>query len=252
MPRPARKPKKFKQSEKTGQKQSVTIPVTSTPLSTKPANDGLVSPAPAALSAIQPEEEIAIYQDPENDSDEFGFHTVKGIKKQIATIYDSDNDESVIAQPTDSYPADDEEEDIYGTQELQADGQSVDNIASSPPQVVRPPSPKAVKKLRTSELLPLLPSRRKRHQPPRQRKNLMPKLDTSDLDSDNDIPEKAKVMKKRRLPVADKENNAPDDVEVEEDLEVEERRRVVKAKFAEVDDWDLAFETVDLSFSSQG
>jgi hypothetical protein len=53
----------------------------------------------------------------------------------------------------------------------------------------------------------------------------------------------------------DKENAIPDESAGETDSEEErarvERRKVVKKTFAEVDQWEMAFETVDLSFSSQ-
>jgi len=249
MPRPARKPKKYKPSEAKQGKipgDVVNVPVMSTPLATKQIT---AVPASPALSAIEPEKEIVIYQDPQEHSDEFGFHTVKGIKKSAAAAVESVYDQRASDQLPDSYPADDEE-DIYGEQ-LPLQEPSSDIVGAAPPKAVPPRPLKLGKKLRTSELLSLLPARRKRHQPPRQRKK-MPTLNTSDIESETNIPAKPKAFKRRRAQ-ADKENDSPggSENEVEENPEVEGRREIVKAKFAEVDRWDLAFETVDVSFSSQ-
>lgn len=250
MPRPARKPKKFKQTEKTQTEEYVVdAPVMSTPLPTRQIID---TPASPALSAIQLEEEIAVYQDPESVSDEFGFHTVKGIKKIVATAIESDDDNSEVEQRPDSYPVDDEE-DIYGQPIRTKETSPNPNEPETSPVKLAPLRPsKPVKKLRTSELLGLLPTRRKRHQPPRHQKK-MPTMNISDMESDIEPPTKPKQVKKRRVPIADKENDTPEasDNEGEEDPEVEKRKKAVKAKFAEVDKWALAFETVDVSFSSQ-
>jgi hypothetical protein len=245
MPRPVRKAKKFQGKEKEQTKTDrMDSPVMSTPL---PTRQCVNAPASPALSAIQPEE-IAVYQDPETDSDEFGFHTVKGIKKPIPVPSRPKHTDSAAESQPDSYPADDEE-DIHG-KPLPSKELSPDEKLSSQPKTVPIQPIKPVKKPRTSELLALLPARRKRHQPPRQRKQTANR-NTSEIDAGTEVPAKPKLPKKRHVPTADKENDEPSNDEIEWDSETLQRRQVVTAKFAEVDEWDLAYETVDVSFSSQ-
>ena len=151
---------------------------------------------------------------------------------------ESDSDHDI----DDNQPSEAEEdaEDLYG------DPEGIGDRQSSPP---RPPSP--VPKLkkpirqqtRTSELLPLLPARKKRSPTRHQKK--MPAH--SDDDSEVDPVTKSRGKKRR---VVDKENDVPEETS-EEESEVVERRKIVKLKFAEIDLWEMAFESVDLSFSSQ-
>jgi phage gp16-like protein len=75
----------------------------------------------------------------------------------------------------------------------------------------------------------------------------MPAQCTSDDDSEVDRVTKRRGKKRR---VVDKENDVPEETS-EEESEVVERRKIVKLKFAEIDQWEMAFESVDLSFSSQ-
>jgi hypothetical protein len=245
MPRPVRKPKRFIAAQT--QKETLVV---STPLHPKHATAEFASPE---LSPIQRDTDFTIYQDQDDngpESDGFGFSRVKGIKKSISTkqpVSDIDDD-----APIDD-DVDDEEDDIYGVQPTRPvdvnDPPSTANIPSSPP-APQPKPKKPVRQLRTSQLLSLLPTRRKR--PQRQSKK-MSTLNTSDAESDTEIPVKSKSSKKRR--VVDKENAVPDEsageTDSEEERAREERRKVVKKTFAEVDQWEMAFETVDLSFSSQ-
>jgi hypothetical protein len=258
MPRPTRKPKRFNAQVQLPSEE-VVAPVASTPVHQRQSTTGMASPG---LSPITRENDFTIYDD-ENDpqSDEFGFSKVKGIRKPIKTAHiDSDMEESLEDDENDidDNPAEEDEEDLYGlplpsTTKADKTRNSV-NVDSSPAllPVIQPKPKKQARKLRTSELLPLLPARRKRQQSTNIRKK-MASINTSELESDSDIPVKIKSVKRRRVAVADKENDGPvssDDDEAE-DSGVEERRKVVKAQFAKVDQWEMAFETVDLSFSSQ-
>jgi hypothetical protein len=255
MPRPTRKPKRFNSS--TTKNNSTDAPVISTPLHSKQSTTNPPPLASPELSPIQRENEFTIYDD-ENKSiipeqDHFGFGRVKGVKKTFVPIQidsdDADDDFNDENHADDvSVKDEDDDEDIYGEPYVppattEAKGPSK-NDDSSP---LRPtPKKKPISKLRTSQLLPLLPSRRKR-QPPRPQK----KQSSHDCsDAEPDVPVKSKSVKKRR--VADKENDEPEgEIDSEEERKIEERRKIVKKKFAEVDNWEMAFETVDLSFSSQ-
>jgi hypothetical protein len=256
MPRPARKPKRFNPQPQLPSEE-VIAPVASTPVRQRQSTTGIASPG---LSPIQRENNFTIYED-ENDpeSDGFGFSKVKGIKKLVNSPHiESEVEESLEEDDhdiDDNPPEDDE--DIYGiplpsTTKQDQGGDSI-NVESSPmpAPVVQAKPKKQARKLRTSQLLPLLPARRKRQQSSNSRKK-MASINTSEPESDSDIPVKmSKPVKRRR--VADKENDGPmpSDEEDAEDSGVVERRKIVKEKFAKVDEWEMAFETVDLSFSSQ-
>jgi hypothetical protein len=257
MPRPARKPKKFKPEEPQGaQNGEVDVPVVSTPLhpSLSAANP-IMSPG---LSPIQPTNDFAGNSNDEGgktvkpEFDEFGFGKIKGVKKPIsATQLDFDaDDEADFHDIDDDNPEDDD--DIYGepyAPPAEENDLSLSAQAESSPVAVPPPKPK-VRKVRTSQLLPLLPARRKRQSRHPQKKQVTP--NTSDAESEQEDIVKSKPVKKRR--VVDKENDVPDVSEndnSEEERAMEERRKIIKKKFAEVDQWEMAFETVDLSFSSQ-
>lgn len=242
MPRPTRKPKRFNPS--TSETNIVDAPVASTPLQAKQSTTNPPPPASPNLSPIQRETEFHIFND-ESNIDQFGFSKVKGVKKPIVPIEidsDDDNDEIEALDPV-SVKREDDDEDIYGEQIVPT---KKDVIQPSP----LPPTPqkKIINKLRTSQLLPLLPTRRKRQV----KKKSVVSLDASD-DENGRI--KVKSGKKKRVAVVDKENDVPKpniaEVDSEEEKEMEERRNIVKQKFAEVDQWEMAFETVDLSFSSQ-
>ena len=258
MPRPARKPKRFNAQPQLPSDE-VVAPVASTPVHQRQSTTGIASPG---LSPIVRENDFTIYDD-ETDpqSDEFGFSKVKGIRKPIkSTHIHSDIEENLEddENDVDDNPAEEDEEDLYGlplpsTTKGNVTRESV-NVEPSPApvQITQPKPKKLVRKLRTSELLPLLPARRKRQQSSNIRKK-MAAINTSEPESDSEVPVKRKSVKRRRVAVADKENDGPvssDDDEAE-DSGVEERRKVVKAQFAKVDQWEMVFETVDLSFSSQ-
>ena len=258
MPRPTRKPKRFNPAQLEGN-TAEEAPVVSTPLhSNQSTTNPPPPPASPDLSPIQRESNFAIYDDTIPESDEFGFLKVKGIKKTIVPIQiDSDVDD----EADDEIDAEDEvvslkqedDEDIYGEQIVVRTTNSEEgDIIQSPPVEPRTQphaQKKPIRNLRTSQLLPLLPARRKRHG----QKKVVASLDTSDND-DDDVDVKSKSHGKKRR-VVDKENDVPEgrveDIDSEEERAMEERRDIVKRKFAEVDQWEMAFETVDLSFSSQ-
>jgi hypothetical protein len=230
MPRPARKPKTFKSNEKVVEEETV-APVASTPLHrSRVVVPGLAS---AGVSPIRAGDTISVYEGEGEDEELSVFPT------KFPPL------ESRIAER----PASKSEEDIYG----EAAPRSESSPTTAPAIPVAQPltSSTPARKLRTSELLRALPSRRKRHQPPRKQKNTR-EINTSEVDSESDSPPKPKPGRRRRcVPVEDKENANPKQAESgSEDPEILERRETVKAKFAEVDQWDLAYETVDLSFSS--
>ena len=252
MPRPTRKPKRFNPSNT--QSNSADAPVISTPLHSKQSTTNPPPLASPELSPIQRENEFTIYAD-ENKStipeqDHFGFGRVKGVKKTFvpAQIDSDDADDDDKLEDDVSVKDEDDDEDIYGepyvppiTTEAKESFKREDSSPLHPT-----PKKKSVSKLRTSQLLPLLPTRRKR-QPPRPQKK-QPSLNTPDAEPD--VTGKSKSVKKRR--VADKENDElEEEIDSEEERQIEERRSIVKKKFAEVDNWEMAFETVDLSFSSQ-
>ena len=253
MPRPTRKPKRFNPSN--AESNPNDAPAISTPLHPKQSTTNPPPLASPELSPIQRDDEFTIYAD-ENKStipeqDHFGFGRVKGVKKTFVPIQiDSDDADDDLDDENDvddgSVKDEDDDEDIYGEPYVAPTPTEAEEPSkredSSP---VRPtPKKKSISRLRTSQLLPLLPTRRKR-QPQRSQKK-QPSPDCSDAELD--VPIKSKSAKKRR--VADKENEGPEEIDSEEERQIEERRKIVK-KFAEVDNWEMAFETVDLSFSSQ-
>ena len=252
MPRPTRKPKRFNPSN--AESNPTDAPVISTPLHSKQSTTNPPLLASPELSPIQREKEFTIYADkdksniPEQDS--FGFGRVKGVKKTFVPIQIDSDDAGDDGNLEDDVSLKDEEdeEDIYGEQYVPRTATEAEEPHeredSSP---VRPmPKKKSISKLRTSQLLPLLPTRRKR-QPTRLQKNQR-SLDTPDTKPD--VPRKSKSLKKRH--VVDKENDeSEEEIDSEEERQIEDRRKIVKKKFAEVDNWEMAFEIVDLSFSSQ-
>jgi hypothetical protein len=253
MPRPTRKPKRFNPSN--AESNPSDAPVISTPLHPKQSTTNPPPLASPELSPIQRDNEFTIYGD-ENKStipeqDHFGFGRVKGVKKTFVPIQiDSDDADDDLDDENDvedgSVKDEDDDEDIYGEPYVAPTPTEAEESSkqedSSP--VLPTPKKKSISRLRTSQLLPLLPTRRKR-QPPRPQKK-QPPHDCSDTELD--VPIKSKSVKKRR--VVDKENEGPEEIDSEEERQIEERRKIVK-KFAEVDNWEMAFETVDLSFSSQ-
>ena len=254
MPRPTRKPKRFNRSNT--ESNPTDAPVISTPLHSKQSTTNPPPLASPELSPIQRENEFTIYVD-ENKStipeqDHFGFGRVKGVKKTFVSIQidsdDGDDGGDEHLEDDLSVKEEDDDEDIYGEPYIPpTTTEAVEPSKYEDSSPVRPtPKKKSISKLRTSQLLPLLPTRRKR-QPPR------PQKKQSSHDSSGaelDVPIKSKSVKKRR--VADKENDGPEEeIDSEEERQIEERRKIVKKKFAEVDNWEMAFETVDLSFSSQ-
>lgn len=255
MPRPARKPKKFKSMN--SESNVSDAPVMSTPVHPKQrgTTNSFASPG---LSPIQYEIDSATHNDNSarspTESNDFGFGRVKGVKKAVFPIHsDSDIDEEANDIDTDldeDFEKQEDDEDLYGSPpaELEKIQTSVHEDSSVP----RPPRSKPSKSARnprTSELLPLLPMRRKRKPSYPQK---IPSLDSSDSESETNVPIKKKPIRRREV---DKENDVPKELQEEVDSEGErhreERRKMIKAKFAEVDRWEMAFETVDVSFSSQ-
>jgi len=240
MPRPSRKPKKLAALDHPNEDFTASIVSTNV----DPTHSAANPPLSPNLKPIDDNVNFPIYEEEDVSlQDEFGFSQVRGIKKSVISIpIESDSDGDV----DDNQPSKEEAEDLYG---VTPDPEGTEDRQSSPP---RPPSPvpklrKPIRQpLRTSELLPLLPARKKRYQTRRQQKK-MPALCTSDGDSKVDATMKNRGKKRR---VVDKENDAPEESS-EEESEVVERRKIVKLKFAEIDLWEIAFENVDLSFSSQ-
>jgi hypothetical protein len=242
MPRPPRKPKRFDPPQTRNIPNDA--PVASTPLYPKQSTTGIL--ASPGLSPIKPESEFSIKQDPPG-SDEFGFSRVKGVKKCIPTIH---LDVNIDEEDNDVVDYDSDDEVIYGEQLPIQQEIQMSNISNSSPSPPLPPQPKKIiNTLRTSELLHLLPARKKRHTSRPQKKVVA--INTSDMESDEE-PFKLKGKKRR---VSDKENDVPDklerEIDSEEELKMEKRKQVIKSKFAEVDKWEMAFESVDVSFSSQ-
>jgi hypothetical protein len=238
MPRPSRKPKKLDFLAQ--QNKEPTAPVNSTHVHlSHPITNPPLSPN---LTPLHDNINFPIYEDQDAPlQDEFGFSQVRGIKKSaISMPVESDSDHDV----DDNQPSKEEEdaEDLYG------DPEGIEDRQSSPPRPTSP-VPKLKKPIRqqtrTSELLHLLPARKKRSPTRHQKK--MPAQCTSDDDSEVDRVTKRRGKKRR---VVDKENDVPEETS-EEESEVVERRKIVKLKFAEIDQWEMAFESVDLSFSSQ-
>jgi hypothetical protein len=255
MPRPTRKPKKF--NPKDVETNTVNGPVMSTPVHPK-QHDTTNAFASPGLSPIQYEADSTIHDDDDDTrnltkTNDFGFGRVRGVKKTVFPIHtDSDIDEKADddADGDDDSVEYESDEDLYGSRpaKLGQNQSSVHGDSPSPRQH-QPKPKKPVRKLRTSELLPLLPTRRKR-KPTRSSK--IPSLDTSDMEPEASVPVKRKPAKRREV---DKENDVPEELQIEigsdEERQIEERRKMIKAKFAEVDRWEMAFETVDVSFSSQ-
>ena len=242
MPRPLRKPKKF--ASATSQNETAAVPIVSTPVHHPHSNTSrLLSPN---LSPIPDTANFPIFQDESVPlHDEFGFSRVRGIKKSVTampTEFDSDVDID------DNQPSkeDDVDEDLY---EVPPDPATEDR--PSPPAILQSPKPqskKAIRHPRTSELLCLLPTRKKRcpNQPQRKQRKQLRTFGTSDVNSDDDTTRK----NRGKTDVVDKENDAPEESSGT-NLGLSERRAIVKQKFAEIDRWEMAFESVDLSFSSQ-
>ena len=256
MPRPARKPRKFFPSQP--KTDDANLPAASA----QSQSEQPVAPSDHHLvRELSPKTDFTIYNDISNndeESDEFGFGKVKGVKKVVVPLEidsDVDDEDNNSVSDDDHAVKQEDDEDLYGTpyvsyikdSEIKEPGDGKPTSQPAP----EPRLKKKVRKLRTSELLPLLPTRRRR-QPIRPQKKV-PALNTSDAESDDDGPVKSKSFKKRQ--VVDKENDesklVEDDLDSEEERQMEKRRKAVKEKFAEVDRWDLAFEAVDLSFSSQ-
>src|ERR1700737_4549895 len=176
MPRPLRKPKRFNPSKS----QVSSTVVVSTPIHPNRPTSAFASPG---LSPIQNENDFAIYHDKAGNGpelDEFGISRVNGIKRPITRKQtNSEIDEDL---PTDDdLPADDEEEDIYGEPAYPTDMNeppSTADIESPSTPAPHPKPKKPIRHLRTSELLSLLPTRRKRipHRPSKK----MSSLNTSD------------------------------------------------------------------------
>jgi hypothetical protein len=243
MPRPLRKPKKF--ASATSQNETAAAPIVSTPVRHAHSNTSrLLSPN---LSPIPDTANFPIFQDESVPlHDEFGFSRVRGIKKTVIampTEFDSD------ADIDDNQPSkeDDVDEDLYG---VPPDPAAREDRPSPPsmPQSPKPRPKKAIRHPRTSELLCLLPTRKKRRptQPQRKQRKQLRTLATSDVNSDDDTTRK----RYGKTDAVDKENDAPEESS-ETEPEIVERRTIVKQKFAEIDRWEMAFESVDLSFSSQ-
>ena len=256
MPRPKRKPKKFKtQSPANAPRET---PVSSGPLPDPATYESPPSNEPIPLAdddAINPK----IHDRVMKEYNDFGFSAVRGIKRTVVPVH---ADSNINEEPDPINQVDSEQENIPPTkpEERGGDIYGVDATSSSSslspvPTPSPPPKRKPVRKLRTSELMDLLPRRRKtldKSAPPRQ--PLVPSLDSSDDDGEHQVPpppraKGKKVAKKncRAVAVEDKENSIP----VQDDGSSEERWNVVKGKFAEIDRWEMDFEVVDLSFSSQ-
>jgi hypothetical protein len=106
---------------------------------------------------------------------------------------------------------------------------------TNPPET-KPPNTrkKPIRAVRTSQLLTLLPERHTRD--PTKSKS------------------RSKTSKSRKATTdaeADKENEVYEE-DSEEEREREKRRKVAMRKFKEVDQWELEFESVDVSFCSEG
>ena len=93
--------------------------------------------------------------------------------------------------------------------------------------------------VRTSELLTLLPERHARPHTISKSRARTAKSRKGTVDNEEAAS-------------TDKENDVYEEEDSEEMREREKRRKVVRKKFKEVDNWELEFESVDLSFSSQG
>jgi hypothetical protein len=239
MPRPTRRPKKFNEAPQTEGEvvQSVV-----------PAEEFIAAPAVADTVPAEIEEG--------DFPDEFGFSRVKGVKKLV-----HEEETHPELESTNQFVDEEEEEDNLSTRVLPAVSSAPpsDELTSdsSPPAItVQPTKPvKPAKALRTSDLLPLLPTRRT-HLPSHKQKPKSRGKKSVDLDSEDvQSPVKVKSSKKKRIVVEDKENKEPEvvenEIDSEEEVEREERRKLVRKKFHEVDEWQMAFETVDVSFSSQ-
>jgi len=229
MPRPFRKPKKFNPQQM--QNTTVDVPVISTPVHAKYSTTGIASPG---LSPIQRKDDFTIFNDD---------HAEQSTDKALQS---NTNIETIDETVEEEIHAEEEEEDIYGAHPPTKSAVEHEHEPSPTPQV-KPSKPvKAARHLRTSELLSQMPTRRKRtvRQP-----KMSITLDSDCSDAETHTKTHAKSKKKRV--VKDKENAEPAEESESEDDEVVERRKVIKSKFAEVDNWEMAFEEVDLSFSSQ-
>lgn len=97
--------------------------------------------------------------------------------------------------------------------------------------------PHQEKPVRTSELLTLLPERHTRHQTKSKSRSKTSKSQKGGAAGESTS--------------AEKENDVYEG-DSEEEMARDKRRKVAIKKFAEVDKWELQFEDIDLSFSSQG
>ena len=245
MPRPARKPKRFNPSKE--QNDSVAVhPVASTPVHSKDSTTGF--PASPGFSPIKPRSEIPIYEDPDPPSDEFGFSKVKGSKNAISI----NNTGSTINEEESSIVDDHFNDDDSCRKQPLAKRNEIPTApkadSSSPTPLPASKHKKPIRRFRTSELLPLLPARRKR--PTRVIQKEMPIINTSDENSDGEV---VHSKGRKQIRTLEKENDSIERAELdsEEEAEMNNRREMIKKKFAAVDKWDLVFENVDVSFSSQ-
>ena len=242
MPRPLRKPKKL--ATLNAQGVTASAPVISTPVhETNSITTRLLSPN---LSPIQDAVNFPIFEDESVPlHDEFGFSQVRGIKKAVVSMpLDSDSGDDIDDNQPSKGDDVENDEDLYG---VPPDPAATECPPSTPPAPIQTPKrqpKKRTRRPRTSELLCLLPARKKRNTTRPQRKQLA--TANSDADKDDD----AAVKNGPKKGGLDKENDTPEESS-ETEFEVVERRAIVKHKFAEIDQWEMAFETVDLSFSSQ-
>lgn len=245
MPRPVRKPKQLSSLQAS-------------------IGNATADVGPGCVKAVNPTNPIhanrdsMISQDTASNnqgSNRFGFTRPKGVGKAtipVAIDPDGDGEDKVLS---DHNSVDENYEDLYQPSIIsisrESNRQNPIDVGCSLISAPQSPPKKEIRRLRTSDLLPLLPARRKRR-PIRGRKE-MPSVNTSDAESEDDGPVKSKHDKKLR--VTDKENDQPkavvDDINSEKERQIAEQRKTVKARFAEIDKWDLTFETIDLSFSSQ-
>jgi hypothetical protein len=225
MPRPKRKPKKFT-SKAPPQEDHQQIPSPPFPNDTppNPPSDPLNVTSRPNDEESPPSETVPI-----ND---FGFSQVRGVKRAIIPIpSDSDVDQLPIL--------DDPQNDSYEDTPVTYEHPPLDAASSSTLSACPTPSPspkrQSVPKVRTSELIHRLPIRRKR----------VANAPSSNEDSPR-RPAKGRSGKKRQVGVEDKENEGPSD-----EGDGKEWAPEVKGRFAEIDRWEMEFESVDLSFSSQ-
>jgi hypothetical protein len=268
MPRPKRKPKPFKRHPTpSSPRQPVSVAPHPEPAPPDPPRSTEQSPMPRDSG-----EDHAVVV----EHSDFGFNAVRGIKRTVISIpadSDPEHEEPVhtVREPVDVDEAkvpvkQVSDEDIYGDRTTPFDHTSSLSTLSPVP-TPRPSSPlkkPPLRTLRTSDLLHFLPTRRKRSSkhPTKSRKpvTLGSSEDESEADNGEAGEQPAPRRRAKRAPKGgrvcasleeDKENDDPGS-EMEEEREGEGRwRDTVKSKFAEIDRWEMDFESVDLSFSSQ-